>query len=96
MKSIRDRLAVLLMLCLLVWGAVPALAAETLDETRIGSIKVLLCDTETAAPLQGGELTLYRVASVSKNGADMTVSRIAESRWTMYPKAHWRADWQKR
>ena len=71
MKSIRDRLAVLLMLCLLVWGAVPALAAETVDETRIGSIKVLLCDTETAAPLQGGELTLYRVASVSKNGADM-------------------------
>ena len=39
MKSIRDRLAVLLMLCLLVWGAVPALAAETVDETRIGSIK---------------------------------------------------------
>lgn len=52
MKSIRDRLAVLLMLCLLVWGAVPALAAETVDETRIGSIKVLLCDTETAAPLR--------------------------------------------
>lgn len=72
MKSIRDRLAVLLMLCLLVWGAVPALAAETVDETRIGSIKVLLCDTETAAPLQGGELTLYHVASVSKNGADMS------------------------
>ena len=72
MKSIRDRLAVLLMLCLLVWGAVPALAAETVDETRIGSIKVLLCDTETAAPLQGGELTLYRVANVSKNGADMS------------------------
>lgn len=72
MKSIRDRLAVLLMLCLLVWGAVPALAAETVDETCIGSIKVLLCDTETAAPLQGGELTLYRVASVSKNGADMS------------------------
>ena len=70
MKSIRDQLAVLLMLCLLVWGAVPALAAETVDETRIGSIKVLLCDTETAAPLQGGELTLYRVASVSKNGAE--------------------------
>ena len=39
MKSIRDRLAVLLMLCLLVWGAVPALAAETVDETRIGSIR---------------------------------------------------------
>ena len=76
MKSIRDRLAVLLMLCLLVWGAVPALAAETVDETRIGSIKVLLCDTETAAPLQGGELTLYRVASVSKNGA--LASRLAE------------------
>ena len=72
MKSIRDRLAVLLMLCLLVWGAVPVLAAETVDETRIGSIKVLLCDTETAAPLQGGELTLYRVASVSKNDADMS------------------------
>ena len=72
MKSIRDRLAVLLMLCLLVWGAVPVLAAEIIDETRIGSIKVLLCDTETAAPLQGGELTLYRVASVSKNGADMS------------------------
>ena len=70
MKSIRDRLAVLLMLCLLVWGAVPVLAAETVDETRIGSIKVLLCDTENAAPLQGGELTLYRVANVSKNGAD--------------------------
>ena len=43
MKSIRDRLAVLLlMLCLLVWGAVPVLAAETVDETRIGSIKILL------------------------------------------------------
>lgn len=69
MKSIRDRLAVLLMLCLLVWGAVPALAAETVDETRIGSIKVLLCDTETAAPLQGGELTLYwwRQVSYSKS-----------------------------
>ena len=76
MKSIRDRLAVLLMLCLLVWGAVPALAAETVDETRIGSIKVLLCDTETAAPLQGGELTLYRVASVSKNGADMSFTYV--------------------
>ena len=60
------------MLCLLVWGAVPVLAAETVDETRIGSIKILLCDTETAAPLQGGELVLYRVASVSKNGADMS------------------------
>ena len=73
MKSIRDRLAVLLlMLCLLVWGAVPVLAVETVDETRIGSIKILLCDTETAAPLQGGELALYRVASVSKNGADMS------------------------
>lgn len=73
MKSIRDRLAVtLLMLCLLVWGAVPVFAAETVDETRVGSIKILLCDTKTAAPLQGGELTLYRVASVSKNGADLS------------------------
>ena len=70
MKSIRDRLAVLLlMLCLLVWGAVPVLAAETVDETRIGSIKILLCDTETAAPLQGGELALYRPAELACPGA---------------------------
>ena len=42
MKSIRDRLAVLLMLCLLVWGAVPALAAF-LHKGRL-----LLCEEKDA------------------------------------------------
>ena len=73
MKRSNKRLAALLAaLALLVWCAVPAFALEVVDLSRTGSIKVSLYDTETSELVRGGALTLYRVAKVKKNSADLS------------------------
>lgn len=73
MKSIRKRLAaVLAALTLLVWCAAPAFALEVVDLSRTGSIKVSLYDSETSEAVGGGTLTLYRVAKVQKDNADLS------------------------
>lgn len=73
MKSIRKRLAaVLAALTLLVWCAAPALALEVVDLSRTGSIKVSLYDSETSEAVGGGTLTLYRVAKVQKDNANLS------------------------
>lgn len=73
MKSIRKRLAaVLAALTLLVWCTAPAFALEVVDLSRTGSIKVSLYDSETSEAVGGGTLTLYRVAKVQKDNADLS------------------------
>lgn len=73
MKSIRKRLAaVLAALTLLVWCAAPAFALEVVDLSRTGSIKVSLYDSETSEAVGGGTLTLYRVAKVKKENANLS------------------------
>lgn len=73
MKSIRKRLAaVLAALTLLVWCAAPAVALEVVDLSRTGSIKVSLYDSETSEAVGGGTLTLYRVAKVKKDNANLS------------------------
>lgn len=73
MKSIRKRLAaVLVALTLLVWCAAPAFALEVVDLSRTGSIKVSLYDSETSEAVGGGTLTLYRVAKVQKDNANLS------------------------
>lgn len=73
MKSIRKRLAaVLAALTLLVWCAAPAFALEVVDLSRTGSIKVSLYDSETSEAVGGGTLTLYRVAKVKKDNANLS------------------------
>lgn len=73
MKSIRKRLAaVLAALTLLVWCAAPAVALEVVDLSRTGSIKVSLYDSETSEAVGGGTLTLYRVAKVQKDNANLS------------------------
>lgn len=73
MKSIRKRLAaVLAALTLLVWCAAPACALEVVDLSRTGSIKVSLYDSETSEAVGGGTLTLYRVAKVKKDNANLS------------------------
>lgn len=73
MKSIRKRLAaVLAALTLLVWCAAPASALEVVDLSRTGSIKVSLYDSETSEAVGGGTLTLYRVAKVQKDNANLS------------------------
>lgn len=73
MKSIRKRLAaVLAALTLLVWCAAPAFALEVVDLSRTGSIKVSLYDSETSEAVGGGTLTLYRVAKVRKDNANLS------------------------
>ena len=74
MKSIRKRLAaVLAALTLLVWCAAPAFALEVVDLSRTGSIKVSLYDSETSKAVGGGTLTLYRVAKVQKDNANLSI-----------------------
>lgn len=73
MKSIRKRLAaVLAALTLLVWCAAPAFALEVVDLSRTGSIKVSFYDSETSEAVGGGTLTLYRVAKVQKDNANLS------------------------
>lgn len=73
MKSIRKRLAaVFAALTLLVWCAAPAFALEVVDLSRTGSIKVSLYDSETSEAVGGGTLTLYRVAKVQKDNANLS------------------------
>lgn len=73
MKSIRKRLAaVLAALTLLVWCAAPAFALEVVDLSRTGSIKVSLYNSETSKAVGGGTLTLYRVAKVQKDNANLS------------------------
>ena len=73
MKSIRKRLAaVLAALTLLVWCAAPAFALEMVDLRLTGSLKVSLYDSETSEAVGGGTLTLYRVAKVKKDNANLS------------------------
>lgn len=73
MKSIRKRLAaVLAALTLLVWCTAPAFALEVVDLSRTGSVKVSLYDSETSEAVGGGTLTLYRVAKVQKDNANLS------------------------
>lgn len=75
MKRIKQRLAALLVVLTLLLGcAAPAFAArsEWIDLDRRGSIKVSLFDTETSEPVPGGELTLYRVASVKLDDGNLS------------------------
>ena len=76
MKStnLRRRLAaVLLALCLTVCCAMPAFATSAnLVLGRTGSLHVTLYDHQNAVPLRGGELTLYRVATVKRTNGDLS------------------------
>ena len=101
MKSIRKRLAaVLAALTLLVWCAAPAFALEVVDLSRTGSIKVSLYDSETSEAVGGGTLTLYRVAKVQKDNANLsftpTASRTAAWSWGICRRESWRAGLPKR
>ena len=75
MKSIdlRHRLAaVLLAMCLVVCCALPAFATSAnIVLERLGSLHVRLYDTHNDAPLRGGELTLYQVASVKRTNGNL-------------------------
>ena len=75
MKSIdlRHRLAaVLLAMCLVVCCALPAFATSAnIVLGRLGSLHVRLYDTHNDAPLRGGELTLYQVASVKRTNGNL-------------------------
>ena len=75
MKStnLRRRLAaVLLALCLTVCCALPAFATSAnIVLGRTGSLHVTLYDHQNAVPLRGGELTLYRVASVKRTNGNL-------------------------
>ena len=79
-KSLRRRLvALLLMLCLLAAGALPALAAsansrlvDASGNPATGTIRVALYDSAKDKALSGGQLTLYRVAEVKRKNGDLS------------------------
>lgn len=74
MKQIPKRLAALLLaLAVLAVWAVPALAVTSadVDLSKKGSITVTLRDSKTDAAVAGGRLTLYQVASVKKQNANL-------------------------
>ena len=79
-KSLRRRLAaLLLMLCLLAAGALPALATsanirlvDASGNPATGTIRVALYDSATEKALSGGQLTLYRVAEVKRKNGDLS------------------------
>ena len=78
-KSLRRRLAaLLLMLCLLAAGALPALATsanirlvDASGNPATGTIRVALYDSATDKALSGGQLTLYRVAEGKRKNGDL-------------------------
>ena len=79
-KSLRRRLAaLLLMLCLLAAGALPALATsanirlvDASGNPATGTIRVALYDSAKDKALSGGQLTLYRVAEVKRKNGDLS------------------------
>lgn len=79
-KNLRRRLAaLLLMLCLLPAGALPALATsanirlvDASGNPATGTIRVALYDSAKDKALSGGQLTLYRVAEVKRKNGDLS------------------------
>ena len=79
-KSLRRRFAaLLLMLCLLAAGALPALATsvnirlvDASGNPATGTIRVALYDSAKDKALSGGQLTLYRVAEVKRKNGDLS------------------------
>ena len=79
-KSLRRRVAaLLLMLCLLAAGALPALATsvnirlvDASGNPATGTIRVALYDSAKDKALSGGQLTLYRVAEVKRKNGDLS------------------------
>ena len=79
-KNLRRRLAaLLLMLCLLAAGALPALATsanirlvDASGNPATGTIRVALYDSAKDKALSGGQLTLYRVAEVKRKNGDLS------------------------
>ena len=79
-KSLRRRFAaLLLMLCLLAAGALPALATsvnirlvDASGNPATGTIRVALYDSAKGKALSGGQLTLYRVAEVKRKNGDLS------------------------
>ena len=75
MKRLCKQLAALMLaFTLLAVGSAPALALTSADYdlTRKGSITVTLQDPKTGSPLVGGELTVYSVAKVQKDNANLS------------------------
>lgn len=71
--------ALVLVLCLLVTSALPALATsanikltDSKGNPNTGSIHVTLYDTANNKALSGGELTLYKVADVQRKNGDLS------------------------
>lgn len=79
-KNLRRRFAaLLLMLCLLAAGALPALATsanirlvDASGNPATGTIRVALYDSAKDKALSGGQLTLYRVAKVKRKNGDLS------------------------
>lgn len=67
--------ALLLVLCMAVCCALPALAAPAasanIDLSRTGSMDVTLYDHQNDVPLRGGALTVYKVADVARTNGDL-------------------------
>lgn len=75
MKQIHKRLAALLMaFAVAALCAAPAFAVTSadVDLSKKGSITVTLRDSKTDAEIVGGRLTLYQVASVKKENANLS------------------------
>ena len=76
MKQIRKQLAALLLAVALAAAcAAPAFAAATaasIELTRKGSITVTLRDSESGSAVSGGKLTLYQVASISRQNGNLS------------------------
>ena len=71
--------ALLLVLCLLVTSALPALATsaniklvESSGNPTTGTIRVTLYDSANDKALSGGKLTLYRVAEVKRQNGNLS------------------------
>lgn len=71
--------ALLLVLCLLVTSALPALATsaniklvDSSGNPTTGTIRVTLYDSANDKALSGGKLTLYRVAEVKRKNGDLS------------------------
>ena len=79
-KSLRRRFAaLLLMLCLLAAGELPALATsanirlvDASGNPATGTIRVALYDSAKDKAQSGGQLTLYRVAEVKRQNGDLS------------------------
>ena len=71
--------ALLLVLCLLVTSALPALATsaniklvDSSGNPTTGTIRVTLYDNANDKALSGGKLTLYRVAEVKRQNGNLS------------------------